>query len=344
MSLFPNPATSRRLVPLALAAACLALPAAADSHLNSAAGLRPLLTQARNTVAACAAAPTGCDPAAVPADATVGNDPLQPGGFAVHFDWLRTALTNASTASANERASTMKLAGDHLTALEASLDPQPGAPGAAAFDHAHATVTSVLSREEFQAADPPTAWDRFKSRLWGWIARLFEGVDELGNAAPWIPRLLEWLFFLSAAVGLVYFLQRAFTRQRLRVELGSGAAAASGWAREATSWAELARARAAEGDFREAIHCLYWSAIVLLEGRRLWRHDPSRTPREYVRLLPPGSPQREGLRDLTAALERTWYGLREATAADFATAETAFTQLAAFRPATTAPSGLTESA
>jgi hypothetical protein len=351
MSLFPSPRRPRTWL-TAFLLVLLAAPAVAAPEampLVSPASLRPLIAQAQRVVAACAASASACKPSDAPPDAATAR-PTDPGGFAVHFDWLRSALHDAATDKPADRASAMQAAADRLTALASSLAPaaaglSPEAAGAAPdFVRAHAAFTTILAREEFQGDGPPSAWDRFKARLWGILARIFEGVDSLGNAAPWIPHLLEWLFFLGAAVGLIYFLRQAFVRQRLRVSLNDGMVPTSGWARESTAWAELARTRAAAGEFREAIHCLYWSAIVLLEGRRLWRHDPSRTPREYVRLLEAGSAQRAGLRALTAALERTWYGLREATPADFAEAEAAFAQLSASRPIAPAGAPLAETA
>jgi hypothetical protein len=58
-----------------------------------------------------------------------------------------------------------------------------------------------------------------------------------------------------------------------------------------------------------------------------WRHNPTRTPREYVGLLQPGSPQQQGLRGLTTLLERLWYGQRAATAEDFESAQSCFRQI-----------------
>ncbi len=100
------------------------------------------------------------------------------------------------------------------------------------------------------------------------------------------------------------------------------------WDREATDWAKQAEEFADDGEWREAVHCLYWAAIVSLESRRAWRHNPTRTPREYVRLLKPGSAQQKGLRELTRMFERVWYGLREARAEEYAEARGLYEALA----------------
>ncbi len=152
---------------------------------------------------------------------------------------------------------------------------------------------------------------------------------EVGTAAPWLGTLLEWLCYVGAAVGLLFFCCGMWRGRRLRVKLGGEAIQRSAWESEADDWAKWAAGHAEAGEWREAVHCLYWAAIVLLESRRAWRHNPTRTPREYVRLLKPGSAQREGLRRLTQIFELVWYGLREADEREYAEARALYEGLAA---------------
>jgi hypothetical protein len=174
--------------------------------------------------------------------------------------------------------------------------------------------------------------------------RFFDGLSELGSHSPFLAPLMEWLLFGGTAVGLVVFLIRVAARQRRRVALSAGAVQAVAWEREATDWAQMAAWHAEAEEWREAVHCLYWSAIVLLESRRAWRHNPSRTPREYVRLLKPGSAQQQGLRGLTQIFERVWYGFGDADRAKYERARESYERLAA-GDATTAPaSGLSAEA
>ena len=76
-------------------------------------------------------------------------------------------------------------------------------------------------------------------------------------------------------------------------------------------------AAAAAGAWREAIHSVYWASISRLESGRLWPADRARTPREYLGLLGGADPRKPTLTALTRSFERTWYGGREAAAADF---------------------------
>ena len=287
--------------------------ARAVSSAEAAAAVQRLLP----VVNACAAEANSCDASSVGPDLRVG-DPAT-GGYALHFAWLRDALQAARSAKAEDRRESMKEAAEHLNAVAGT----PSTTRDGSFAGAKTAVSSVLARDEFSEVESPSWWERQKARFWSFVGRLFGMLFEEGSANPWVGRLLEWLLFLLAAAGLGLLLMRSLSRQRMQVSLAQDGAAA-GWARESTAWAALAEKRAADGEWREAVHCLYWASIVLLEGRRAWRRDSSRTPREYVRLLQTGTVQRDALTTLTSLLERTWYGLREAKAEDYARARSAF--------------------
>jgi hypothetical protein len=185
------------------------------------------------------------------------------------------------------------------------------------FAHARDVADNVLRGPDFQRDLPSSWWEKKKEQLTRTLGRFFSRVSRFTHAAPWLAKAVEWLCFGGAAVGLLLFILRELRRQRLSVSLGHGQTAAVAWTREADDWASRAEAFAREGQWRNAVHCLYWAAIVLLEGRRAWKHNPTRTPREYVRLLRAGSPQQKGLRGLTQIFERAWYGHHETSAAEY---------------------------
>jgi hypothetical protein len=191
---------------------------------------------------------------------------------------------------------------------------------AAEFPKARTVADEVLKRPEFQRDATDTWWEQKKEKMTSGILRLFSRVDRLSQSAPWLAKTLEWLLFAGAAAGLLIYLLRQMKRQRLHMSLGNNVVKAEAWTREASDWSERATAYAQAGAWRDAVHCLYWAAIVLLESRRAWRHNPTRTPREYVRLLKAGSEQQRGLQGLTQIFERTWYGLRETDEAQYAEA------------------------
>jgi hypothetical protein len=78
-----------------------------------------------------------------------------------------------------------------------------------------------------------------------------------------------------------------------------------------------AEALAAEGEWRGAVHYIYWAAISRLESAGNWPADRARTPREYLELLPSSHAKRPGLAKLTRSFERIWYGQRPAQEADY---------------------------
>lgn len=313
----------RAAVPVSIAAP--APDAGAQASLES---YRADITRMQQQVAACAASATstGCEPAKVAADEHVGD--LSHGGFAVHWAWLRNALTDADIDARQgknkERDSLLQACADRLQAMA-----QESQETAADDRQARTTADAVLRRPEFQYNAEPTWWERQKAKWLSWLGRLFDGLTSFGANTPYLAPLMEWLLFGGTAVGLLVFLIRVAARQRRRVALSEGAVQAAVWDREATDWAQMATQHAEAEEWREAVHCMYWSAIVLLESRRAWRHNPSRTPREYVRLLKPGSAQQQGLRGLTQIFERVWYGFGDADRRRYEQARESYDRLAA---------------
>jgi hypothetical protein len=89
-------------------------------------------------------------------------------------------------------------------------------------------------------------------------------------------------------------------------------------AKEWTIWLSEARAAAARGDWRGAIHLAYWAGISFLEREGFWKPDRARTPREYLHLISPQNERRETLTALTRIFELAWYAKRESTEQTFA--------------------------
>ena len=281
---------------------------------------------AQTTVAACAKAAPACDPSTLPADAFV----KRPDGttFRGSWLWLREALAAARDKPGPERLAAMHEADAHLNEIAEQTRRTEAPRDRLGFTQAGHAAAQVLSRPEFATETGPSWFDREVARVQDWFLRLLVGMDRLGTHHPWLAPLLEWACFLLAAGGLVFFVRRSLARANLRISLGE--ATPPSWSgREATGWARLAEQYGADAAWRDAVHCLYWAAIVSLEERRAWRPDPARTPREYLRLLAPASAAQTALREITRIFERLWYGHAEATGEDFAAAKTALATIAA---------------
>lgn len=287
------------------------------------AAFREQISAAQADVAACAAKASDCRPEVVPKDARVQAEG-EFAAFHVDWQWLREALGSAQKGSAQKRGEAMRGAGEHLRELASEVDAPAGRMNAAAFAKVRNAANAVLARDEFRAAEGPSWLDRQIARVEDWIARAFMGMEGIGARNPWLAPLIEWGCFGLAAGGLVFFVRRSLARQMLRIALSEGAVAARRSDRDATDWARLAEERAAAGDWRDGVHCLYWAAVVSLEARQAWRPNPTRTPREYLRLMRPGSEAQQLMRELTALLERAWYGHGEVSEAEYRAARSSF--------------------
>ena len=205
---------------------------------------------------------------------------------------------------------------------------------AAASPPAHpaerATMQQVLAGPDFRNLQEPDVSDSMMEKLGSWLNRLFQSAATLRSRSPWVGRALVWGFILIVCVGLAWGLLQLERRWRLRLapEEGSPATAAAS-ARNWQLWLDDARRAAAAGQWREAIHFVYWASIARLESKRLWPADRARTPREYLALVAPDDPRKSGLAQLTRSFESTWYGGQPASETDYHRAESLATALMA---------------
>jgi hypothetical protein len=356
---------SRRAACACLAlAACLALPQARAQLSSTPSALptskpnqaslddyRAHLHSLSTIVEACAKGrdTKSCDPADVGADDEV---PVSPAPDAerrlVRFGWLRVLLakardkdapppkpqaaTDTSQSWENVRPippSTTQLLKDAQTRLTGDLK-QADAAAAPLPDHSQerAVMKQVLAGRDFRNLETTTPKDSTMEKVGNWFNRVIDRLTRASARAPWLGMLLEGGFFLAVGVGLVWLLLQLERRWRVRLvpeDRGPapGAASAIHW----QLWLEDARRAAAAGQWREAIHFLYWAAISRLESKRLWPADRARTPREYLALVAPEDPRQPGLASLTGSFERVWYGGRDAAESDYQRAEQIATAL-----------------
>ena len=199
------------------------------------------------------------------------------------------------------------------------------AHGGFSVPDARSTLDQILKRREFGAVRPPSQWDLLRERINAWLLRMFSRLFENIGRHPLGAKLLFWLI-LFAVVGWLAMMLVRFWLGRARLdELRSVGEVA--FARSWQEWIRAAREAAARGDFREAVHSVYWAGIAHLEDDGTISQDRTRTPREHLRLVaeavaeaaaaPQMSRQRDSLAALTALFERVWYGRSHADARDF---------------------------
>ena len=278
-------------------------------------------------VASCQTTPSACDGSLVGDDKRVEAG-VQSESFTQHWDWLRATLDAAKDPKAEDRAAKLAQAQARLVAEQAeatgadgTATRQPEADPAAA----RTKVDAILRQAEFSRVPEQNYLEQKLALARLWLDRLFRGVAILVPHAAWAGLALEWGTLAFAGAGLIAWALRVSRQQR--VAIAAPRSAEANWAKESENWAERARAAAGLGEWREAVHCLYWSAIVMLEGQKMWRANRARTPREYVRLLEPGSARRTALGGLTGVFERIWYGARPAAEQDYRQAEALLGQL-----------------
>ena len=312
---------------LAAAGLLFALQPAWGAPAASPADYRARLQQAAGLARACSSAAQACDANKAGGDLLVQSGQSgqsrksgEPGGYTLRLDWLRAALTQAHGAKPEARARLMQEASDRLDQELAYLD----AP-AAETARARTQADAILSRHEFRSVDEgPGWWQLLLARFWAWLDRLLFNAAAASAHRPWIGITVEWTLLTAAVAGLLAYVFRALRKDR--------SSATDGWkprfapADEAKNdWAALAEAAAAAGDWRAAVHALYWAAVGSLAASGRWRRTAgsmagktdTRTPREYLKLLEPASPQRGALAALTTLLERVWYAHHHAAEPDY---------------------------
>jgi len=238
--------------------------------------------------------------------------------FLVSTKWLGDAL--------DRLAANPKLAADISQEMSDRLEPMFRDSLALAqiseadFGAARAKLEDILKRREFRSVRAPsqveTFWDWLTDGVWKLINRLFSHVE----GHPTVTKVVLWAVVIALGlaflVWLIYSLSNislaGLTSRRLPYPV-EGAATVGSW----QEWVQRARAAAARGEYRDAIRTIYGATVRRIEEAGTWRVDPSRTHREYVRLLPADSLQRAPLVAITTCFERVWYGYAQASAVDY---------------------------
>jgi len=310
------------LVAMLLAAACLhaqpQLPVTAPQGLPplqdvSSEEYRHHLDQLRALVADCGRVVTACDPAKVGSDDRV--HPAQGQAYAERYGWLRNLLDDRDPASHRLRAELLPRAEQRLSEQEEELDHPKTAAALTQLERVQRD--QVFAAKEFQVVTEYSWRERVSAWISDKLARLFGGAASLGRMVPWLGKALEWGCLLAAVTLFVLWVYRTLDRQRTSLGKLTDDAAKREAMEASRAWAELAQTHAASNEWRDAVHCLYWATVVLLEERRTFRRSEARTPREALQLLKVSSELREPLRAQTSALERIWYGFADASKADY---------------------------
>jgi len=340
------------LICTALALLLAAVPSRADTPApdrpreSTLADYRQHLQALAPIVQACAKArdTRTCDPALVGPDERVPlSDTPNATRRLVRYGWLRALLSSAQENDSAEAPPKPAPGAQSTPPEEATLPPPPttaellkAAQARLARDLAQAdalaapapphtqereAMRKILAGKEFRDLEEPSVRDSMLEDLGAWLNALLASASRLGAGAAWIGRLIVWGFIMAVCVGLVWGLLQLERRWRLRLIPSGDPAPGAASARDWQLWLADARAAAAQGLWREAVHFVYWASISRLESRRLWPADRARTPREYLALVAADDPRKASLAPLTSSFERIWYGGRPAFESDYRQAE-----------------------
>jgi len=199
-----------------------------------------------------------------------------------------------------------------LKSLRAEIDGFEKPP--ADVSASRSALNSILAGREFRDVEGPTWFDRLRQRLLEWIFRILGSIIRK-TSIPTVGRSLVYVLIGLALAALLYIAYRSIWQTRQLDEVVPRDLPVS--AKEWTIWLAEARAAAAKGQWRDAIHLAYWAGISFLERQGFWKPDRARTPREYLRLLSSASEQRETLVSLTRIFELAWYAKRDASERTF---------------------------
>jgi hypothetical protein len=193
---------------------------------------------------------------------------------------------------------------DHLAQQLDSSSAAAGAPASARVQ-----LDRILARREFAGVGPPSPWARLFQFIGDWIFGILRKIFDFARQHPTGETILFWLLAAVAAGVPIFWLLRLRGGKRRTVPSQAEPPVPDwNWQR----WVVLAREARERGDARAAIHCAYWAGVVRLQGVRLLPRDLTRTPREYLRLMPDRDGSYPPLAALTSALERVWYADRPA--------------------------------
>lgn len=178
------------------------------------------------------------------------------------------------------------------------------------FSASRTQLNSILARPEFRDVRGPGWFDRFKQWLLDALLNVLRHVFRAAQI-PAISKFVVYTLMGIALLALAFVAYRTIWRGRADDDIIPRDLPVS--AKEWTLWLNEARAAAAKGEWRDAIHLAYWAGISFLERQGFWKPDRARTPREYLRLLSPSSEHRETLGALTRIFELAWYAKRGAS-------------------------------
>lgn len=233
--------------------------------------------------------------------------------FRVSTAWLDAALASIA-AKPKTAAATWPALENHLALLREQARAWAAATAPPPIALARQKLDAIFRQREFRGLAGPGPLDTWWHRI----------VASINRGIAWILAQLH-LGFLSSnavayiliAIALIFLAYCGWLTLHHRMRQAERAAEDDRPRIERKNWAADALVAAERGQFRGAIRCAYWAAVIRLEDVKALPPDRSCTPRELLNSLAPGSGEREAFRELTHTFELVWYGQRPPSPADW---------------------------
>lgn len=251
------------------------------------------------------------------------------GTVEVDNSWLYAALEEYSRASSNDRrARSLRAVAARLRALDSQLAVRPADAAASDKDAERGRLNAILRDPQFtQNAQRGNALQRFLNDILEWLARHMPGGPVIAPGAnPRFSQLAQVLVIALCVAALAFVGWRVWSRRArgakpLRLKRGPRVVLGERLEADQTASDLLAEAErlARAGDLRGAMRKAYVALLCELGDRGVIGLAQHKTNRDYLDAVRRAGRPRlyEEIRPLTSDFELHWYGLRDASEADW---------------------------
>jgi hypothetical protein len=254
------------------------------------------------------------------------------GGLDVSTVWLDQKLEKLEKDPATSAVVVNEIEAHLIAMRDAAKDLEaPSQPPS--LSNAREHLDKILQRPEFAGEQGPGQWELLRERIARWLGDQILRLMSALHLGPATGNVIAWTVVGLAFLAVCYYVFRALAGRSALVETPAEAPIDLSDARQ---WAKDALAAAESGDYREAVHCAYWAAVVRLETLGSLKRDRARTPRESLRILDPHPTEQKLLREFTRHFELIWYGYRPASAQDWSEARAHLEKMGCLTPSTPA--------
>jgi Domain of unknown function (DUF4129) len=255
--------------------------------------------------------------AATPQEARIAADSARDRWFVtvgdeivvVDVGWIDADLT----AAANDSAEWPRVRA-RITQRLRAMRTEASEPQSRTVARPGTVLAGILSREEFQRSRGSRWLEEQRNRVSRWLLEMLDRLTGplIGSRTAAIT--FGWIVSLAALSAFAVWLVAILMRRSRAAALELADLAPRRMAARELALSAMTALRA--GDVRTAVRLGYRSALSRLHEQGTWQVDESRTPREYLQLLPHDDPRRSVISDLTRQFEQIRYGRRMTTTED----------------------------